>query len=1172
MLKAAPKTPAAPSKATKRGSGLFKKGSGGTAPNTPEEDDKAGVTVMAKEYDPSQDVAALTGSGGKTKTPVPSSPLRKDAKPIDLVEEKKESEDDVGAAEAPSAEAPQAEAAAEAAKATATGAGVDVVSKILANFDDICAVPKDPKQVSQAASIASSKSGSGGKKEEFTQPEWGLVPSMTMDGDETTTNPSISLPSESSDPYSSAYTNSTSQMPGGQERRGIIKKSPSQDHENFEVVLDPTSLLSDDEDDQPAAPKKKRWPFKKSSKPSKAAVAKAVASKSTGVNEKKATELKQIPETPAEPTQAVEKKATELKKVPEEKPVELTAPEQKEAVVEPKKAPETPPPITEEVKDEKVEETPDPLIPAVTPPVPLEEGVEQKEEVQVEAKKPEPKKSLVKRSWKSAKKLISKAGSGTSTSTSTTTVKEPKQQHLAEVDTEAQNALSLEEQEGFVAAVESLKTGVDQPIEEEKNEDVEKAPVEVENNDEAPGSESTPTVWNSIVASIAGTFDPEVAAEAAAKSMEQPTEAENSPEQERSLEDTTNAMNESQEAGTPVEVTAGPERKEKPKPRSSFGLKGLKSITKSAKNLVKAPKKEGAPKPQATRSAPVKQSTPAKAAATVPARNDKDAPQRKTNALWKAAPAKSSAPDKTASATTPSSSAEAVPQRKPKASWKAVEDKSSGKTYYYHRKTRETTWEKPKEYEQYEVALRKWKASHQNDSSKVDAKDKASANEEGAEKKTQEERRSGSPRSSSWPSSSPKSDAEEKKESAEKQRAVTPPAVPSDSGRDVILTASPVAQKPTSKDVDIVSKKEGNNWERRKEVERLLKSLPPDDSRKSLDELMTEYSGKEGVLVKQLRAKVEKLPVDEARPFDEPVNMEERKKTAPMPSPHRFGQRTMTYMSKASATTRSSALTDRTEKIKNTGKGKSSPFVPINENLSSATSISSHNDSDKYHSSGGAVPAQRVPSRVPVPRERQLMVEELTDSRVSAESYEGNGGKRGRIVRGRAREPKHHQFLDTVYDGDNDDNTDDDNTASLYDNDTYGTDSVSALSENDTDFIHRKDNFEQARRRALDDAIEREDWDLAAALSEGMRAANMPGGYERAHTSWNQSELDKFIANNDWSAVKSYIARMREKSQTSANKSIGARSQLQHKELMSESSWTSDSQSSYESYDSESEI
>lgn len=108
-----------------------------------------------------------------------------------------------------------------------------------------------------------------------------------------------------------------------------------------------------------------------------------------------------------------------------------------------------------------------------------------------------------------------------------------------------------------------------------------------------------------------------------------------------------------------------------------------------------------------------------------------------------------------------------------------------------------------------------------------------------------------------------------------------------------------------------------------------------------------------------------------------------------------------------------------------------------------------------------------------------------------------------------------------------------------------------------------------------------------------MRASNLPGGYEKAHSTWNQSELDKFIANNDWTAVKSYIARMREKSkklqkgseasdrktgqsrsssQSFNKKSIGARSQLQHKELVSDSSWTSGSHSSYESYDSDSEV
>jgi hypothetical protein len=191
--------------------------------------------------------------------------------------------------------------------------------------------------------------------------------------------------------------------------------------------------------------------------------------------------------------------------------------------------------------------------------------------------------------------------------------------------------------------------------------------------------------------------------------------------------------------------------------------------------------------------------------------------------------------------------------------------------------------------------------------------------------------------------------------------------------------------------------------------------------------------------------------------------------------------------------------------------------------------------------------------------------------------------------------------------------------------DTYGTDSVSALSDHDTDFMHRKENFDAARRRALDDAIEREDWDLAASLSEGMGTSDKSGDYAKAHVSWNQSELDKFIANNDWDAVKSYIARMRDRKNgvktsdedgavipspsrtkttgtgnssvvkapsraeaaakapsraeaaaaqvdltqdTALTKRIGSKSQLQHRELMSDSSWTSDS--SYDdSYDSD---
>jgi hypothetical protein len=368
--------------------------------------------------------------------------------------------------------------------------------------------------------------------------------------------------------------------------------------------------------------------------------------------------------------------------------------------------------------------------------------------------------------------------------------------------------------------------------------------------------------------------------------------------------------------------------------------------------------------------------------------------------------------------------------------------------------------------------------------------------------------------------------------------------------------------------------------EKKKEIEELLRRLPPPKS--SLEQLMNEYKGREDELLEDLLAKVESRPFDE--PDEEGDHASSRfvtSRSTPPRSPYGAGSRTMTMMSRASANTRSSTLTDRTEKVRNTGKGRLMTNT-MNETFSTATSLSSRLNEDPIRFAQNNSPS-RIPSRVPVPRERQLMIEELTDARISAETYDGNGQGRGRIMRGKLRE--HVATLDDpIYDGDND--TDLENTTAAYETDTYGTDSVSALSETDTDFLHRKDNFDQARRRALDDAIEREDWELAAAISEGMRPANIPGGYEKAHSSWNQSELDKFIANNDWNAVKTYIARMREASKksqrtheeviqaprsatriSSSSKNIGARSQLQHKDLMSESSWTSDSQSSYESYD-----
>jgi hypothetical protein len=53
------------------------------------------------------------------------------------------------------------------------------------------------------------------------------------------------------------------------------------------------------------------------------------------------------------------------------------------------------------------------------------------------------------------------------------------------------------------------------------------------------------------------------------------------------------------------------------------------------------------------------------------------------------------------------------------------------------------------------------------------------------------------------------------------------------------------------------------------------------------------------------------------------------------------------------------------------------------------------------------------------------------------------------------------------------------------------TDTVSALSVPDPDFGIRKQEFDRARRRALDDAIRRKDWELAASVTDNIRNRSM---------------------------------------------------------------------------------
>ena len=544
----------------------------------------------------------------------------------------------------------------------------------------------------------------------------------------------------------------------------------------------------------------------------------------------------------------------------------------------------------------------------------------------------------------------------------------------------------------------------------------------------------------------------------------------------------------------------------------------------------------------------------------------------------------------------------------PKPMWKAVEDPKSGRTYYYHRKTRETTWTKPAELTQAEKliaqALARAAARKEANSHPVEISAAGVPTVVPAEK---------------VPETSPvvatvghAAVAENSNNGFLGKDVVTKEGAVSATKPSVVVQTSMTAEsrersaEKDNKEVrnkgdvapsDDLPKKTSDfddNWEVKKEISRLLTCLQPPDAA-SVNKLMKEYEGNEGQLLRRLRDLVESQPFDE--PFlDEPALTDDERKpgvtvysnspvreSMPLNGRMRTG---FTAASRTSATTRSS---NKTQKISNTRRYNQS-IDPIIENKSTMDSSISERGEDEDYATGLT---SGVPERVPiVTRRRELKVEEFSDSRFTPETYDVSG----RIVRGRMASDLNTPPEDQYY-GDNE-------------VDTFGTDSVSALSENDADYMNRKENFEHARRRALDDAIEREDWELAAALSEGIRPT---GDYATAHGKWTQSEMDKFISQNDWSAVSGVIAQMRDGvkpsdvssgnsdmvipspsankvtsagsansgvmrapsrgkkkagAMSAAEKRIGSRSQLQHKELLSESSWTSES--SYDSeYDSE---
>lgn len=235
-------------------------------------------------------------------------------------------------------------------------------------------------------------------------------------------------------------------------------------------------------------------------------------------------------------------------------------------------------------------------------------------------------------------------------------------------------------------------------------------------------------------------------------------------------------------------------------------------------------------------------------------------------------------------------------------------------------------------------------------------------------------------------------------------------------------------------------------------------------------------------------------------------------------------------------------FSEKTEVIKNTKKRSTLGTVgELRSAGSDATSLSSTGMEPRVSVSMAHSPAV-IPVKITAPRTRELMVEEFsstTDRPFKAEVYDkkrtvraGRFGATGTRRRKPFTSPSLH-----YHDGD----------------DSTRTDSVSALSMDDNkpnylipSSYGAKGGVDDARKRALDNAIAREDWDLAAVLSESMRTIKTRPVMPPQHGEWKQSELDRFISQNDWDAVANYIATVRAKTK----KDSGARSGMPSRSVM----------------------
>ena len=462
--------------------------------------------------------------------------------------------------------------------------------------------------------------------------------------------------------------------------------------------------------------------------------------------------------------------------------------------------------------------------------------------------------------------------------------------------------------------------------------------------------------------------------------------------------------------------------------------------------------------------------------ANIPEKSQSNIPQSKT---WKedndeelGSPNVDSPPDLRRSKSAPQKVGDKQFKRR-KQVWKEVKDPNSGRSYYYHRITRQTTWTRPKELDaiQEEEEIRPSSGEAEP----------ATGNESNIRNKS----------------------AEEKLQQLRQSRASTDD---NDTGKESV-------RKTSARDFD------PDVWNQKQKIVELLQSMAPPDGT-SIDSLMAQYEGRENELLAHVRR------MKDSRPFDEPLGAESEGLQGGGESTVQGVNDSMrTRDSHNSFPRTTSGITSRqsesTQLIKNT---KRSPRRREESTVGGTTLSSSYAMGPQPHENQPH-PVQRIPSKIPAPRvrTRELMVEEFSNERFKSETFNNDLGKEPAPVR--------HRPFTTPYGQSTIEEEEELNDADS----SHANDTVSALSVNEMEFVHPSSSPEgsdDSKRRALDEAIRREDWDMAALISERMRGGkNKDGGRSRNKSGeWKQSELDKFISESDWEAVSEYIARLRSKS------------------------------------------